>query len=264
MKPQPAFDAYAADYDSAFTHSRIGRLQRAQVWQALRPYLDKPLKILEVNCGTGVDALWLAAQGHEVLATDVSPGMIAICQKKLQQDNPATKIDFQVSDFSQLTKLASAGPFDLIFSNFGGLNCIDANATRAFSRQCSHLLKPGGVLFLIYISKACRWEEYYFRYQGNREKALRRQTSGAVISDVEGKKVEIWYYLLEELKILYSESFQSIDQFPIGLFVPPSYMEDWFINKPKLLQGLGWLDKWCRRKDWADFGDHVGLVLQKK
>lgn len=263
MKPRPAFDAYAADYDSAFTHSQIGRLQRAQVWKALLPYLNRPLKILEVNCGTGVDALWLAEQGHDVLATDISPAMIEICRKKLQQHTPAGKIEFQVADFAQLDKLSSSAPFDLIFSNFGGLNCIDANATRAFSQQCSRLLGPEGLLFLVYISKACRWEEYYFRYQGDKEKAGRRQTSGPVISDVEGKEVEIWYYLLEELKILYSESFQCIDQFPIGLFVPPSYLEEWFVNRSKLLHGLAWMDKWCRRKGWADYGDHIGLVLKK-
>lgn len=264
MKPRPAFDAYAADYDSAFTHSQIGRLQRAQVWQALLPYLNKPLKVLEVNCGTGVDALWLAEQGHEVLATDLSPSMIEICRKKLQKHTPTGKIDFQVAGFSELSKLASTGPFDLIFSNFGGLNCIDANATRAFSQQCSQLLKPGGLLFLVYISKACRWEQYYFRYRGEKEKAVRRQSSGPVISDVEGKNVQIWYYLLEELQVLYSESFDCIDQLPIGLFVPPSYLEDWFIKRPKLLQGLGWLDNRLRRKQWADYGDHIALVLQKK
>ncbi|NRB53248.1 MAG: class I SAM-dependent methyltransferase [Saprospiraceae bacterium] len=263
MKPRPAFDAYAADYDSAFTHSQIGRLQRAQVWKALLPYLAKPLKILEVNCGTGVDALWLAEQGHEVLATDISPGMIDICQQKLQYHNPVGKIEFQLADFSQLDQLTKFGPFDLIFSNFGGLNCIDANSSRTFSQHCSQLLGPKGLAFLVYISKTCRWENYYFRYQGDRKKAARRQTSGPVISDVEGKNVEIWYYLLEELKILYSESFQCIDQFPIGLFVPPSYMEEWFTHKPTLLKALGWLDTWCRRKSWADYGDHIGLVLKK-
>ncbi len=264
MKPRPAFDAYAADYDSAFTHSQIGRLQRAQVWKALLPYLEKPKRILEVNCGTGVDALWLAEQGHDVVATDISPAMIKICQKKLQAQTPSGKIDFQVSDFAQLAELSSSGPYDLIFSNFGGLNCIDANATRAFSQQCSKLLKPGGLLFLIYISKSCLWERLYFRYQGEKQKSRRRQVSGPVVSDVEGKNVQVWYYLLEEIQVLYSESFLCIDQFPIGLFVPPSYLEPWFIKRPKLLRGLGRLDKWFRRKRWADYGDHIGLVMEKK
>lgn len=264
MKPRPAFDAYAADYDSAFTHSQIGRLQRAQVWKALLPYLKKPQRILEVNCGTGVDAFWLAEQGHDVLATDISPGMIEVCRQKLQHHTPAGKIDFQVADFSQLNALAQRESFDLVFSNFGGLNCIDANATRQFSQQCSQLLRPAGLLFLVYISKACLWERYYFRYRRDKEKAQRRQTVGPVVSDVEGKSVHIWYYPVEELQVLYSESFRCIDRFPIGLFVPPSYMEESFIKRPRLLHGLGRLDKWFRRKRWADYGDHIGVVMQKK
>lgn len=264
MKPQPAFDAYAADYDSAFTHSQIGRLQRAQVWKALLPYLGKTRRILEVNCGTGVDALWLAEQGHNVLATDISPAMIETCHQKLKHRTPGGKIDFQVADFAQLNSFAQGETFDLVFSNFGGLNCIDANATRQFSQQCSELLRPDGLLFLVYISKACLWERYYFHYRGEKNKARRRKSAGPVVSDVEGKSVHIWYYLLEELQVLYSKSFHLIDQFPIGLFVPPSYMEEWFIKRPRILHGLGRLDKWFKRKGWADYGDHIGIVMQKK
>ena len=264
MKPQPAFDTYAADYDASFTHSHIGRWQRAQVWKALASYLDKPKRILEVNCGTGVDALWLAAQGQTVLATDISPRMIEICRQKLKHQTPAGKIDFQVADFLQISTLAQGESFDLIFSNFGGLNCVDEKVTRQFSEICGQLLRPGGHIFLVYISKSCLWERLYFRYRGEKEKATRRQTNGPVVSKVEGQAVPIWYYDVAQLKRLYSDSFVCIHQFPIGLFVPPSYLEDWFENKAYLLRGLGQLDWWLRWKRWADYGDHVGVVMERR
>lgn len=263
MKPQPAFDAYAADYDQSFTHSYIGRLQRAQVWKALTPFLDSPKRILEVNCGTGVDALWLAQQGHEVLATDISPQMISICEEKLKHQTPAGKVNFHVADFLQLEDFVQAEAFDLIFSNFGGLNCIEEQATRRFSETCQRILRPGGLLFLVYISKACLWERWYFQYRGQRAKAERRNTNGPVISEVEGQAVPIWYYELAQLQDLYGTGFESLDHFPVGLFVPPSYLEGWFKNKPFLLNGLAQLDRVLRWKRWADYGDHVGVVFKR-
>ena len=79
-----SFDSAAAGYDQAFTHSVIGRLQRRYVREQLAKILDthQPKKILEVNCGTGEDALWLSAQNYEVTATDISEAMIGVAKSK--------------------------------------------------------------------------------------------------------------------------------------------------------------------------------------
>jgi len=55
----PASDHVATQYDADFTHSQIGRLQRASVWHYLEKRFakQKNLSILELNCGTGEDAL---------------------------------------------------------------------------------------------------------------------------------------------------------------------------------------------------------------
>jgi len=84
-----AFDDLAKDYDVGFTESAIGKMQRNRVWHFLghRILSSEKSKILEVNCGTGVDAIWLADKGHEVLATDISPEMIERASSKFQPKN---------------------------------------------------------------------------------------------------------------------------------------------------------------------------------
>jgi methylase of polypeptide subunit release factors len=39
-----------------------------------------PGRALEVGCGTGTNALWLAARGFEVVGIDISPRAIAMAQ----------------------------------------------------------------------------------------------------------------------------------------------------------------------------------------
>ena len=78
------FDIASAQYDTAFTFSKIGKAQRKMVFKYLNPILTQrqKLSILELNCGTGEDAIRFAQLGHHVLATDISEGMINVAKAK--------------------------------------------------------------------------------------------------------------------------------------------------------------------------------------
>ena len=78
MTRSAPFDVLAETYDTGFVESRIGLAQRNISRKWLQPLLagKTGLRILEINCGTGADAIWLAEQGHTVTATDASPAMI--------------------------------------------------------------------------------------------------------------------------------------------------------------------------------------------
>src|SRR5439155_1758061 len=72
------FDAIADTYDESFSDSSIGRAQRRVVWMETDRTFQAGQRILEINCGTGIDALHLAHRGVAVLACDASPRMIAV------------------------------------------------------------------------------------------------------------------------------------------------------------------------------------------
>src|SRR5690606_38309793 len=80
--------------------------------------------ILELNCGTGLDAIYFAEHGHFVLATDISQGMLQQLDKKISEQNLHGKIITQHSSFHDIDKIQNK-KFDHIISNFGGLNCTD-------------------------------------------------------------------------------------------------------------------------------------------
>jgi ubiquinone/menaquinone biosynthesis C-methylase UbiE len=65
-----AFDAIAADYDRRYTNNPTMRLMRRRVWKTLHARIAEGCRILELGCGTGEDAVFLAKSGCEVVATD--------------------------------------------------------------------------------------------------------------------------------------------------------------------------------------------------
>jgi ubiquinone/menaquinone biosynthesis C-methylase UbiE len=67
--PAP-FDRIANVYDDIFSNSRIGLVQRKAVWAELDRNFRPGESILEINCGTGVDAfIWRAVECMSMLVT---------------------------------------------------------------------------------------------------------------------------------------------------------------------------------------------------
>jgi len=141
----PAFDAAAADYDGDFTNTAVGRAQRALVQGYLVGHgLVKPgSRVLEINCGTGADAVWMGQLGANVLATDLSGEMIA---KGIQRREDGSRKGSEFGgtvEFRQMDLRAAAelpGGFDMVFSNFGGLNCLSPEEFKAFLAKLPALL----------------------------------------------------------------------------------------------------------------------------
>lgn len=87
-----AFDAFAADYDSDFTHTPLGHLLRPRVWQTFAQHFKLGQHVLELTCGTGEDAVWLAQRGVRVTATDGSAAMVAEAQAKAEAAGVSARV----------------------------------------------------------------------------------------------------------------------------------------------------------------------------
>src|SRR5258705_4602524 len=90
------FDHMAREYDNVFTNSMIGRAQRDAVWSVLTQVFQHGDHILELNCGTGEDALFLAGNGVSITACDASEQMIHIASNRLRKEAPDAPIQFNL------------------------------------------------------------------------------------------------------------------------------------------------------------------------
>jgi len=115
-----AFDAVAPTYDATFGLSPTGRLFRFRVAERMMAWLKPRSRVLDLGCGTGEDALWLAGQGHVVHGIDASPAMVATAAAKALGTGSAAT--FECRSLESLK--ASEFRFDAVLSNFGALNCV--------------------------------------------------------------------------------------------------------------------------------------------
>lgn len=235
-----SFDHTAGVYDEEFTHTSIGKAQRERVHFYVSNCVDlQDKRVLEVNCGTGEDAKWMSDQGAEVTATDISQEMISITREK----NPG--ITALVCDMRQISDQFKGEQFDVIFSNFGGMNCLNPNDLTETIGGLSALLKPGGKMFLVVMPRFCTWEFNYFVLKGQFKKALRRRKREGVKAHVDGQWVHTWYYSPRNLRKMVPLKHKMTR--PVGYFIPPSYLEPFFKKRPKFLRFLIWKERTFHR-----------------
>ena len=102
----------------------------------------QPRRALEIGCGTGTNAVWLAGRGFEVFGIDVAPLAIERARARAEKAAVAARCRFEVLDF--LAVDLDSGPFDFVFDR-GCFHIFDDDAVRArFAARVASLLAPGG------------------------------------------------------------------------------------------------------------------------
>jgi len=102
----------------------------------------RPGRALDVGCGTGTHALWLAERGFDVVGVDVAERAIELARAKAKDRRLAGKLRFAVLDF--LAELPDGSPFEFVFDR-GVFHVFDAAEDRArFASQVARCLAPGG------------------------------------------------------------------------------------------------------------------------
>lgn len=256
------FDIASLNYDETFTFSKIGKAQRKRVFKCLNPIInnDKKLSILELNCGTGEDAIYFGNLGHEVLATDISEGMIDIAKNKIRSAN----VIFKTQDITAISKATLNKKFDLIFSNFGGFNCLSRTQIDNFLKDANELLNPNGKIVLVIMPKNSLWERIYFTLKGDFREAKRRQTNNYINANVDGIEVKTWYYNPKEIQTLTKKEYVTNNIKPIGLSIPPSYLEKSFFSNQLFMSVYKVIDLVFTSSFWAKYADHFLIELTKK
>jgi SAM-dependent methyltransferase len=235
-----AFSAQSVHYDSDDRSNYVIQDLRKQVYEHVARYMKPASTILELNAGTGIDAKYFSSRGHSVLATDLSDGMITELQRK--------NLDARQLSYENINQVGKK--FDYVFSNFGGLNCIDD-----LGKVTTHLpevLKPNGLVTFVIMPKVCPWELASFTF--------RRLKKGGVMAHIDGEYFRTWYFSLSDIKKAFGDKFELIETQGLAALSPPPHKTDL-----KLYTFLRKFDKVFNRtfpfNRWAD---HIIVTFKLK
>lgn len=259
------FDEAASAYDRDFSHTAVGRAQRA----AVHAYLDTrvlpesgTLSVLDLGCGTGEDVLFLAGKGHRVVALDRSQNMLDIARAKVAERGLDALVSWRRFDLGAHRTLDFNAPFDLVVSDFGVLNCLAPDDVRALATAAATWVRRGGRMILVVMPRLCLWETLYFTVRGPRGEAFRRTRPGPVEAHITGATVPVWYHPAAAVRDAFAPAFEPIAVRPVGVAVPPSLLAAFCDRHRHVFTVLRWLEGALQQVPWCTgIADHYLLDL---
>lgn len=253
-----AFDSIAKTYDATFTYSVIGRAQRNVVWRELHELVRPGDRVLDMNCGTGEDALYLAGLGAEVLACDCSTEMLNVAREKAIK--AGRRVSFAYQNIEEIDSLPQR-TFDVVLSNFSGLNCI--GDLPGVAMRLAGIVKDRGAAVLCVSTRICVWETVYYLTRRDTYRAFRRW-AGFAEPRISNNAVPVWYPTVAQIRRAMRPHFNLESIQAVGLSVPPSYLEGWARRSPKAIQRLEQLDRLLSQVPLLrTLGDHVLLRFRR-
>lgn len=247
-----AFSRKAAVYDLfGQDHPNLARM-RERVYAQFSRWTPQGSKVLELNAGTGLDAVALIQRGYQVHATDIASGMVAEIKRKQEVLELNGRLTVQQCSFTELDDV-QVGPFDALFSNFGGLNCI-ADLT-AVTRYLPQLLKPQGVLTWVIMPPICPWE--LLLTVKDWQVGTRRLRRGGVTAYVEGVPLHTYYFTPWQVRQALGADFKLLELTALSLLTPTADNKTFARRYPQLYRRLVWLDerlsRWPLLNHMGDF-----------
>lgn len=257
---QPAFDTAALTYDRDFTQTVIGQWLRERVWGYLATHFQAGMRVLEIGCGTGEDAVWLARRGVRVVATDVSEGMLAATRRKADEAGVGDQIETRLFNLNRLVSLEER--FDGAYSNFGAINCTSDWV--GLAQFLSEHVQVGGYVGLGVMPPFCLWETVWHGTHLHWRTAVRRWRGQTTARLADGSELTVYYPTIKQLTRAFMPQFARIEVRGVGVFLPPSDVFGVIEKRPRLLKRLlQWESRWAGVYGLRGWGDHYWIGFKR-
>lgn len=99
-------------------------------------------RAVELGCGTGTNAVWLAAQGMTVTACDLAPTALARARDRAHAAGVAARVTFIEADLLATPPPDLGGPADLVFDR-GVYHVLRQIDLAAYLRVLQSVTRPG-------------------------------------------------------------------------------------------------------------------------
>jgi hypothetical protein len=136
---------------------------------------------------------------------------------------------------------------------------------KAVAKQLQTLLRPGGHLAVVLFGKYCLWDTLYYLLKIQPQRAFRRWSNKRVLVPLTSVIYQpVYYYKIKTVARLLAQ-LQLVEKKPVGLFIPPSWLEAWIQQHPRVFRSL---ETWEEKTNGASFtstlADHSFILFKKE
>jgi SAM-dependent methyltransferase len=104
-------------------------------------------RALDLGCGTGTNAIYLAQRGFAVLGIDVSRRAISLARRKVRAAQLADRVRLERGDVTLMRRWVACQSIDFAF-DIGCFHNLKAEARQRYVAALTGVLKPGAIYML--------------------------------------------------------------------------------------------------------------------
>ena len=265
-----AFSRAATLFESDEAVNPLARWTRRRSLATLDAAFGPGDRLIEMGCGTGIEATHLAARGVSVVATDVAPGMIAVLSAKLAPGGPAAALPGRITPrvlparrIGELVADYGRGSFDGAYSSLGPLNCEPA--LEPVAAGLADLIRPGGRLVFSLLNRYCLWETAWYLRARQPGMAFRRwggQAEATARGAWQDERFTCYYWSPGRIARAFAPHFRPVRRQGLPWLLPPLYLDGLVGRAPRLFRRLARLDRRLAAT-WPAWliGDHLLIEM---
>lgn len=261
---ESGWDKYAEDYSRLLQPNTIYSLTKEVIHAIVSDYISQgPIRVLDLNCGTGNDFPFFLEKGYSIVGCDGSKGMLNKAYERYEAEITNGRIELFHGQMEQLDENSFGDKrFDLIFSVTGGYSYIDDKTFIQVNEVLTHYLKKDGVMITAHLNSFCLADLLYHVTTLRLRTAFLRLKKDLKVN-IKGKPFRMFLRNTDQLKRLTPAGLRLTNMLPLLAFTPP-YQTGYRVGKRFYLFHKK-LELWARKKSILSFmGDQIVTIYRKK